>query len=217
MEKYARPRTHMIQHQILPMGVQNENLLKAFATIQREIFVPKEHINIAYADMPHVIAPNRWMLAPMVLARLLQAAGLASHHKVLVIGGGLGYTSALLSKLVKEAVYLEEDVTLSQTAKKSFGFLGDQHNIVMFQGPLSQGQAVHGPYDCIFIEGAVEEIPESLFEQLTDEGILLGILATSPSIGKALKIAKHHYKVNYLFETWCPILQGFQKESTFAW
>jgi protein-L-isoaspartate(D-aspartate) O-methyltransferase len=207
----------MIQHQILPMGVQDEHLLKAFGTIQREIFVPKEHIDISYADMSHTIAPHRWMYSPMVLARLLEAAHLASHHKVLVIGGGLGYTTALLSKLVKEAVYLEEDAALSQAAKKSFGFLGDQHNIIMFQGPLAQGQAIHGPYDCIFIEGAAEEIPESLFEQLTDEGALVGILATSPSIGKALKITKHGYKVSYLFETWCPVLQGFQKESAFTW
>jgi protein-L-isoaspartate(D-aspartate) O-methyltransferase len=207
----------MIQHQILPMGVKNEHLLKAFGTIAREIFVPKEQMDIAYGDMPHTIAPQRWMYAPMVLARLLEAAHLASHHKVLVIGGGLGYTTALLSKLVKEAVYLEENETLSQAAKKSFSFLGDQHNIVMFQGPLSQGQAIHGPYDRIVMEGAVEEIPESLFEQLTDEGSLVGILATSPSIGKALKIAKHGYKVSYLFETYCPVLPGFQKESTFAW
>ena len=217
MENYARRRTHMIQHQILPMGVKDENLLKAFSNVPREIFVPKEHMGIAYGDMPHIIAPQRWMYAPMVLARLLEAAHLASHHKVLVIGGGLGYTTALLSKLVKESVYLEENETLSQAAKKSFSFLGDQHNIVMFQGPLSQGQAVHGPYDYIVMEGGAEEIPESLFEQLTDEGALVGVLATNPSIGKALKISKHDYKVRYLFETWCPVLPGFQKESPFTW
>jgi protein-L-isoaspartate(D-aspartate) O-methyltransferase len=207
----------MIQHQIFPMGVHNETLLKAFASVPREIFVPKEHIDIAYADMPHTIAPQRCMFAPMVLARLLDATHLAPHHKVLIIGGGLGYTTALLSKLVKEVACLEEDPQLAQAARKSFGFLGDQHNIVIFQGPLYQGQAIHGPYDRIFIEGAAEEIPESLFEQLTDEGVLVGVLATSPSIGKALKIAKHGYKVSYLFETWCPVLHGFQKESTFAW
>lgn len=217
MEKYARQRQHMILNQILPMGVNEEDILKAFASLQREIFVPKAHIDIAYADMPHTIAPQRWMYSPMVLSMLIQAGHFKPHHKVLVIGGGLGYTTALLSKLVKEVVYLEEDISLSQSAKKSFGFLGDQHNIIMYQGPLHHGQPIHGLYDRILLEGAAEEIPESLFEQLTDEGLLLGILAKNPAIGKALKIAKHGYKVTYLFETWCPTLPGFHKESGFEW
>lgn len=217
MEKHTRQQKHMIQHQILPMNVHNDALLKAFGTVPREIFVPKEQLDMAYADMAHTIAPQRSMFTPMVLAQLLEAAHLATHHKVLVIGGGLGYTTALLSKIVREVAYLEEDAQLAQAAKKSFGFLGEQHNIVMFEGPHYQGQAIHGPYDRIIIEGAAEEIPELLFEQLTDDGILLGVLSTNPSVGKALKIAKHGYKVTYLFETWCPILQGFRKESAFVW
>ena len=183
MEKYTRQQKHMIQHQILPMNVHNEALLRAFGTVPREIFVPKEQLDVAYADMAHTIGPQRSMFSPMVLSQLLEAAHLAAHHKVLVIGGGLGYTTALLSKIVREVAYLEEDAQLTQAAKKSFGFLGEQHNIVMFEGPHYQGQAIHGPY----------------------------------SVGKALRIAKHGYKVTYLFETWCPVLQGFRKESAFAW
>ena len=159
-------RKAMIDSQIRPNKVIDERVVaSAFAQTPRELFVPKALRDVAYVDEDISLAGGRYLIEAMVMGRMLQALQLESHHNVLLIGAGTGYTAALLSQLCSSVIAIDNragavEKTQEQLAQMEIG------NVAVLKGKLTEGYASEGPYDAIVIEGGVETMPEALLEQL---------------------------------------------------
>ncbi len=175
----------MVDCQIHTSGVVSPEILTAFETTPRELFVPDGFKTIAYMDENIPLGHGRFMLAPTTHARLIQAAGITPQSNVLDIGGGTGYSAALLSSLAKKVTALEDRDYFSNTAHALWQNLGIS-NVEPATGPLPKGFPTDGPYDVILINGAASKIPAALSEQLTPTGRIVAIVKhPGSSMGKA--------------------------------
>jgi protein-L-isoaspartate(D-aspartate) O-methyltransferase len=172
---YALARTKMVDNQIRTTDVTSHSVLSAFLSVPREIFVPEKLRALAYIDNDIEVAPCRYVMEPSPLAKLLQLAQIRPEDKVLEIACGSGYASALLACLSTDVVALESDAGLAETAKANLAAQGFG-NVSVVTGDLEKGHAAKGPYDVIFINGAVEIVPEDLFRQLKDGGRLVTVV-----------------------------------------
>ena len=178
MTNFQHARTTMVDNQIRPNNVTDPAVLDAFASVPREEFVPSRNRELAYIDEDiavHVDGEGvfpRYLVEPMSMARLIQLAGVEKDNIVLDVGCASGYSTAILSMLCNSVVALECDETLAQQASQRLAEL-DYNNVVVVTGPLEKGFDAEGPYDAIFIGGAVEILSRSLFSQLKDGGKLV--------------------------------------------
>lgn len=175
-------RLNMVESQVRPSDVTDRRIIRAMLSVPREEFVPAALASTAYMDVDVPVeaaqAPGvgRCLLAPRVLAKLIQAAGIEANMKVLDVGCATGYSTAIIAALAKDVVGLECSAGLVATAKKALGQLG-LGNVQVVQGPLEAGLASEGPFDAIVVNGAIAITPAALLEQLKDGGRLVGIAA----------------------------------------
>jgi protein-L-isoaspartate(D-aspartate) O-methyltransferase len=172
---YATARRHMVDCQIRTNKVTDERLIEAIRSLPRERFVPEAARARAYLDDDVEIAPGRYLMEPMVTARLIQAAEAKPDDIALVVGAGTGYAAALLARMANTVVALESDPALAQRAGSVFGELSID-NAAVVEGPLDAGCVRHAPYNVLYLEGAVEQVPPALTAQLADGGRMLGVL-----------------------------------------
>lgn len=164
---FADARKMMVDSQIRPNRVTDPRVLAAMRNLPRERFLPAAVRALAYADEDVPLGNGRYMMEPMVLAKLLQAATLRENERVLVVGAGTGYGAAVLDACGCRVTALEEDPALLGMARS---ILAEQApGVMVVSGPLGLGWAAHAPYDLILIEGAVPEIPPALAAQLHQE------------------------------------------------
>ena len=135
---YATARQHMVDGQVRTNRVTDDRLIEAIRTLPRELFVPERARARAYLDDDVEIAPGRYLMEPMVTARLIQAAEAKPDDMALVVGGGTGYAAALLARLAHTVVALESEPALAQRASAVFGELAID-NAVVFEAPLNAG------------------------------------------------------------------------------
>ncbi|PDT39857.1 MULTISPECIES: protein-L-isoaspartate O-methyltransferase family protein [Sinorhizobium] len=174
---FEAARIKMVDNQIRTTDVTSHSVLTAFLSVPREEFVPAKMKELAYIDMDIELvggATPRYLMEPSPLAKLLQLAQITKADKVLEIGSGTGYASSLLSLIAGSVVALESDEALAAAATETLARLG-YGSVKVVGGDLSKGYAAEAPYDVIFINGAVETIPASLFEQLRDGGRLVAV------------------------------------------
>lgn len=172
---FAERRVKMVDGQIRTTDVTSAPLLEALLSLPREAFVPESQRDLAYIDEDIRIADGpRYLMEPSPLARLLQLADAGAGDHALVIGCGTGYSAAVLSRLVKSVVALESDPELAGRAGATLGELGCG-NVTVVQGALREGYAAKAPYDVIFIDGSVEDLPASLADQLGEGGRLVAV------------------------------------------
>ncbi|WP_454849222.1 protein-L-isoaspartate O-methyltransferase family protein [Rhizobium binxianense] len=175
---FEAARAKMVDNQIRTTDVTSHSVLTAFLTVPREAFVPEKAKVLAYIDNDVEICPAasgkpaRFLMEASPLAKLLQLAAITREDAVLEIGSGTGYASALLSLLSASVVALESDEALAEEAKKN---LSGYANVEVVTGPLEKGCAQKAPYDLIFVNGSVEEVPAALFAQLRDGGRLVTV------------------------------------------
>jgi protein-L-isoaspartate(D-aspartate) O-methyltransferase len=181
---FAHARDCMVDSQIRPNRVFDSRLLSAMRTLPRERFVPQALAALAYADHDIPLGNGRFLMEPMVFARLLQAATLRDNEKVLVIGASTGYGAAVLAACGCRVTALEEDPALLAIAGSVLPLLAPSVNLV--SGPLAEGWPSHGPYDLILIEGAVPDIPPALVPQTRQEtGRILAAIHTPGRVTQA--------------------------------
>lgn len=174
MADFSGLRTKMVDGQIRTTDVTSLPLLDALLSVPREEFVPGAKRSLAYIDEDIEIAPGRYLMEPSPFARIVQLAGIQPSDFVLDVGAGTGYSSAVLSKLAGSVVALEQDHALAERAQSVLSTLG-YDTVAVVEGPLAEGYAAQAPYDVILLEGAVERIPQALFDQLKDGGRLLAV------------------------------------------
>nr|WP_316653901.1 protein-L-isoaspartate O-methyltransferase [uncultured Gellertiella sp.] len=174
MTNYEVQRTKMVDNQVRTTDVTSYSVLSAFLTVPREAFVPEAARALAYVDADSALSvPGRYIMHASPLAKLLQLATISQTDHVLDVGAGSGYVSALLAHLAGSVVALESDAGLAALARAN---LSGHANAKVVEGDLEKGAAGEGPFDVIFIDGAVDLVPEALFAQLKDGGKLVAVL-----------------------------------------
>jgi protein-L-isoaspartate(D-aspartate) O-methyltransferase len=178
MEDFAGARTKMVDSQLLTEGVTDYEILSVMGRIPREQFVPAHQRALAYLDTDIPLTSGgtpRYLMEAAPFARLLQLSEIDKADVVLDIGCGSGYSAAVIAGLANFVVALESGTALAAQAKENLASLGvDNAKVVI--GPLDAGYAAEGPYDLIFVDGAVEEIPAELFGQLKESGRLVAVV-----------------------------------------
>ena len=183
MIDFEKARKTMVDCQIRPNDVTDYDVLEAFLTVPREHFVPAAQKALAYIDddLPLTTeGEERFLMEAMDMAKMVQLAAVEEDNIVLDIGCGSGYSSAILSTLCNSVVAVESDPALADQAGQTLLDHG-YDNVVVTTGTLEKGNAKEGPYDVIFIGGAVDEVPPVLTEQLKDGGRLVAVDGTGNS------------------------------------
>jgi protein-L-isoaspartate(D-aspartate) O-methyltransferase len=156
------------------------------------------------------------MLAPMVLARMIQALEIEHGTRVLDVACGLGYSAAVLSELGADLVALESNHTLASATRERLTAFGAR-NVTVVSGPLGGGYPDRAPYDAILVNGAVEIRPEGLLQQLAEDGRLVCVQGRGRSAKATLHIrAGQAFGLRSLFDAAAPVLAPFEAEPGFV-
>ena len=206
----------MVSGQIRTNRVTDERLIEAMEEIPRERFVPHAKRGVAYVDEDVEIASSRYLMEPMVLARLIQESNIAADDMVLDVGCGTGYATAVMSRLAGTVIALDVDKSLASEAERTLSAVGADNAIVV-TGPLAEGYARQAPYDAILLGGAVDHLPQALADQLAEGGKIVGVLREAGRVGQATLWAKHRGTLSSrsLFEASLPPLPGIARPVRF--
>src|SRR5687768_4405482 len=156
MFDFAAARRMMVDCQVRTSDVTDQRIIAAMQDLPRERFVPERNASLAYLDLDVPVTagtPARRLLKPMVLAKLVHAAEIGPQDRVLDVACATGYSTALLARLARNVVALEEDVTLARHARENLAALGVA-NAEVVSGALPDGWQAGAPYDVIFVNGA---------------------------------------------------------------
>jgi protein-L-isoaspartate(D-aspartate) O-methyltransferase len=215
MADFTATRRNMVESQIRTNAVTQEVLLAALAEIPREKFVPEALRGVAYIDEDLPLKKGRYLMEPLVLAKLLQLAAITPDDVVLDIGCGTGYSAALLSKLANTVVALESDPELAARATAILSELSID-NVVVVTAPLAGGYAKQAPYDVIVFNGSVPRIPETIARQLADGGRLVAVVGEGVGQGTLMTRNRGILAQRPAFDAATPILPDFVQEPGFV-
>lgn len=217
MADFAARRRSMVDTQIRPSDVTEYPLIEAMLHVPRERFVPNDKREIAYLGEHLPLGPEgRVLLDPRCFAKMIEALDLTASAMVLDVGTGLGYSAAIMARLVEAVVALEENGDLARDAEATLSELGAD-NVAVVQGTLCEGAAKHGPYDVVVIEGGVEVIPAALTDQVKEGGRIAAIFMQG-----ALGSCRIGYKIDgritwrFSFNCSAPVLPGFAQAPAFT-
>jgi protein-L-isoaspartate(D-aspartate) O-methyltransferase len=215
MSSFEQRRTMMVDTQVRPADVTRFPIIEAMLAVPREHFVPAARREAAYAGENIEIAPDRVVLEPRTIAKMLDALDIQPDAVVLIVGAGLGYSTALAARMAEAVVALEEDEDLAREAETALAEEGVL-NAAVIHGPLAAGAPQHGPYDAILIEGAVEVLPETFADQVREGGRIVCLFQEG-----ALGTVRLGYKGEgalswrYAFNAGAPVLPGFRAAPAF--
>lgn len=206
----------MVESQIRTNRVTDPRIVAAFETVAREAFVGDARRGIAYVDEDLEVAPGRYLMEPMVLGRLLQAAEPQAGDMALDIGCATGYSTAVLAQLVQTVVGLECERALVDIANRTLNAL-DVDNAVVVEGRLEAGYQKQAPYDVILFQGAVAEVPDEVKRQLAEGGRLVAVVVDRDGIGRGTLMQRSgdSFSRRILFDAATPLLPGLAREPGF--
>ena len=202
-------RHAMVASQLRTNAVSDERVIAAMAHIPREAFLPPEAGAIAYRDTPIPLGGGRFINPPLATGRLLTEAMLEPGDRVLLIGAAGGYAAAVLAGLVAQVTAVESDASLIAIARRA---LAATPKVELVEAPLSAGYAAGGPYDVLVVDGAVEELPAALLDQLrpgarivtglVERGVLRLAVGVKTATGAGLQA---------VVDSDCVVLPGFAR------
>lgn len=220
MMDFEALRRRMVDNQVRPSAVTDHAVIEAFLAVPREPFVAEDEKPFAYADRPLKMAASandRRAMDPASLARLVQALrGAGSGERALAVGCGSGYSAAILARLFREVVALEDDSSLAALARERLPSVGAS-NVSVIEGTLAAGHAGRAPYDAILIEGAVETLPAALLGQLAPGGLLAAV-ESDGRMSRAMLYERvgEGAARRPLFDAWATPVPGFERPREFA-
>jgi protein-L-isoaspartate(D-aspartate) O-methyltransferase len=215
---FEQLRRNMVDSQIRTNDVTDLRLLDAILSVPRELFVPQARQELAYTDEDVEISAGgakRYLMKPVPLARLIQLADVGPDDIVLDAGSGTGYAAAIMSRIAKQVIALDSESVILDAAKIALAAT-NCGNVVTVSGPIEAGFAPKAPYDVIFVNGAVDEVPATLFAQLKEDGRLVAIQGYG-NAGVAKLYTKHdgHVASRKVFNASVKPLPGFRKDPGF--
>jgi protein-L-isoaspartate(D-aspartate) O-methyltransferase len=225
MADFALQRLAMVESQLRPNEVTDRRIIAAMRALPRENFVPPALRGLAYIDEALEVFPSidgalaRFLLAPMVLARLVQLASVEPQDTVLDVGCATGYSTAVLAAVALSVIGLEPEPELAEAAKRAMREL-DIANTEIVRRSLAAGHSSGGPYDVILLNGSIPEAPAGLLSQLREGGRLVAVIGchpNNPSQGKAylfVRVAGEASGVVH-FDAGARPLPGFAPEPAF--
>jgi protein-L-isoaspartate(D-aspartate) O-methyltransferase len=166
---YALERERMVATQLQARGIRDENVLSAMARVPRHEFVPEEFRSQAYGDHPIPIGQSQTISQPYIVAIMLEYLALQPSHRVLEIGTGSGYQTALLAEIAAQVYSIERHAVLADSAKQTLSRLG-YSNVMVVTGDGTEGLPECSPFDGIIVAAAATDVPPALFEQLNEGG-----------------------------------------------
>jgi protein-L-isoaspartate(D-aspartate) O-methyltransferase len=167
-QNFEQMRRAMVASQLRTTGVNDPRVIAAMSAVPRERFVPADRLAFAYADTIVPLDGGRDLNPPMALGRMLTEARLKGGERALVIGAATGYAAAVLARLAASVVALEQDPALAAFAREALEGSG----VALVEGELAEGHKAGGPYDFVLIDGAVEEVPQAIVDQVADGGVI---------------------------------------------
>ena len=216
MPDFAARRTTMVDTQVRPSDVTKFPIIDAMLAVPREAYMPDGKADLAYVGAPVELAANRLVLEPRTIAKMLDAMDLQPGDMVLDLGCGLGYSTALLAQMTEAVVAIEENAEMARDAEIILGEQGVD-NAAVIEAPLTEGSPKHGPYDGILLQGAVEEMPAAILDQLKEGGRIVAIFMEG-ALGECRVGIKVDGRVSWrmAFNATAPVLPGFAKAPSFA-
>lgn len=204
-----KARFNMIEQQIRTWEVLDPKVLQLLHDVPRENFVPEAYQGLAFADIEIPLASGQSMLSPKLEARILQSLSIEPTDKVLHIGTGSGYFTALLAHQAAHVYSLEIDSELNATASFKLAE-NDIHNVTMELANGVNGFPAKQPYDVIVFTGSSPAEPPNVREQLSVGGVMFIVLGKAPVMEATLiqRVSETAYKQDVLFETCIPELEG---------
>lgn len=205
---FEQARFNMVEQQIRPWDVLDQEVLGLLLAVKREDFVPAAYRNLAYADTAIPLGHGAEMLHPLIEGHGLQALQLKKHEKVLEVGTGSGYMAALLAAHAEQVWTVEIEPALAQAAKANLQKAGIG-NVAVETGDGLLGLAAHAPFDAIMVSGAVEEIPAALLQQLKVNGRLFAVVGSAPvqTMTLVTRVGENDYRSEALLEAGAPMLR----------
>ena len=209
-------RFNMIEQQIRPWDVLDQEVLSLLSVVRREDFVPPAYRALAFVDMQVPLPEGQFMLEPKVEARLLQDLKLARHEKVLEVGAGSGHMAALLAHRVQQVVTLENRPALARLAADNLRRAGVM-NATVHQADGAQGLPAEAPFDAILLSGSVASAPSALLDQLKVGGRLMAIVGEVPVMRATLvtRVSERDFRSIDIFDTVAPRLDSFAEPPRF--
>lgn len=207
-------RHAMVASQLRTNAVSDVRVVAAMDTVAREAFLPAELASLAYRDTAVPLGHGRAQNVPIATGRLLTQAELRADDRVLLIGAAGGYTAAVLAELVADVVAVESDPTLASVARAA---LTGIDRVMLIEGPLQAGHPAGAPYDVIVVDGAVEELPAALIEQVAIGGrVVAGILDRGVTRLSAGRRTTGGFGLLDFADIDCVPLPGFARPRTFT-
>lgn len=220
---FDRARFNMIEQQIRPWEVLDPAVLELLDRVKRDQFVPATHQALAYVDMelPLGQGADQVMLAPRVQARMVQDLTLKPTDKVLEIGTGSGYTTALLASLAQRVVSLEIDESIARAARENLQKAGITNAEVRVADAAANNFAAcaaEGPFDAILFSGSIAEVPAGLLALLAPGGRLIAIVGHEPVMRASVvtRTGDAQFTTTQPWDTIVPRLRHFNEPSRFA-
>ena len=209
-------RSNMIEQQIRPAEVLDPRVLETISETPREAFVPENYQDLAFSDINVDIGHAEMMMKPIMEARILQALNIQPGDKILEIGTGSGYLTALLAKLGGHVESVEIDPEIHSQAKTRLSNQGIT-NVTLLEGDASQGWNQNESFDVIAVTGSFPILPESFQKQLTVGGRMAVIVGQSPVMEALLitRAAEDQWITQALFETDFPALRNVEQPQAF--
>lgn len=214
MDDFALARANMVNSQIRISGVTDDHLLDILGSVPRECFAPAYLRSVACIDDDLPLdgkgtSGERFLMEPMSFARLVQLAGIRGGDLILDVGCATGYSSAILARLGSSVVALESDAQLAMQANENL-LAVNVDNVAVVTGVLQEGHRSEGPYDVIFLNGSVRNVPQILLEQCKDGGRLVAIIEHA-GVGKATLFQRNGSTTSFhhAFDAFVKPLPGF--------
>ncbi|HUA15682.1 MAG TPA: protein-L-isoaspartate(D-aspartate) O-methyltransferase [Verrucomicrobiae bacterium] len=201
LEALSALRLAMVESQLRARGIADERVLEAMARVPRHQFTAPRYRDQAYDDHPLPIGEGQTISQPYIVALMLQALAIQPSDKVLEVGTGSGYATALMAQLAARVFSIERHAALAGAARDLLANLG-YSNVQVIVGDGSRGFAPQAPYDAILVSAAARSVPEALLEQLAEGGRMIIPLGSEDSQQLQL-IHKEHGRLHFMWRELC--------------
>jgi protein-L-isoaspartate(D-aspartate) O-methyltransferase len=220
MSGFSTARQKMVDGQVRPSDVTDAGIIDAMLTVPREAFVPQNQRALAYLDLDLDVSEGgpakRFLIKPVVIAKMVQAADIKDTDNVLVVGCASGYLAALVAKLARQVTATECDPSLVAKARGALAELGIE-NVTVKAAAVAAGDSANAPYDVIILNGATEIVPDGLYRQLREGGRLVGVFAmTQPQRATIVTRSHGDFGNRALFDAAIPVLPGLERPPAFV-